>query len=417
MDRIRKQITALKGRLLETLAARSAAVSKGGSLLRDEEAAYKTSCEQLVKDLEQQLQGLEAETLEQRKATEERWRRRAGRARNTCTRLKALFQSRLQAKAETWQAKQRKIHDQADQERKGKMDALAKERESECAQLAKFEASAEELSGRIVAFAKERRVRLDAVRIKESLERIPAEREAVAREITQRLAETGDLLESSRRSMKRRMHFLIPSAFVLLAFAFLALRFCRFTEVLPYVYLRSHDDLQFVAGTGASLALFLIIVLVRYFGAKDRVYAAGMGLSRNVDTTRALIERQRQVWERRLEQAWTEADAEFDRSVAGVDADVARRTEENNRTLVEVSTRLHGRRDRLIARFTREKDAELARVKTEAEESAARLRAENEKALARRGEQNVARKRQIEDERKSELSLVLTLLSMVVVVF
>lgn len=390
MERIQKRLVALKARLLETLSGRDATLSKGDALLHEEETAFKAACEKLSKELEEQQRALEAEALEKRKLAEERRRRRANRVKDTCARLRARFQSGLRAQAAVWQAKQQETHEQADQEREQKLDAYKKECAGDLAQLAAFEASAEELNGRIAELAKEHKVRLDAVRLKESLEHVPTDLETVTQELAQRVAETGEFLESSRHSLRRRVSRLVPYGLVFLAHAGAWIYLCGLTLTMnsPYALL-------------ILAALFIAWAMVYSVGvaAKERAYAAGMNLSRNVNTIRALVERQRQVLDHGLEQAKVESDAVFIQRVAGVDSEAERQAEESNHTFVELTARLHACRDRLLAKGTREKDADLAHLAQEAEEAAASLRARHEKALAQCSEQHAARQRELKRSR------------------
>lgn len=391
MERIRTRLLGLKARLLETLNAREAAISKSAALVLEEEASFKTSCEQLAKKLEQEQRGLEAAAQQKRQQAEERWKHRTTKVKETCVRIKARFQSQLAARTASWQTKQRLAHEQADQERQQKMDVLNRECTQVLERLAAFEAAAEEQKRRIEDYAEEHRVALDTERFKESVEHIPAENEAVAREITERLGEMTAFLDASGRGFRKRIPSLFWYALVLLAHAGTA---C-------YFWVTAAESWHYLP-LPATLLIFWAVVYGVYVRARDKVEAAAVHLSRSVNTIRLLIERQRQVMNAWLEQATSGVDAERAQSVAGVDADVERQTKENNRTAGELSVKLNTIRDRMISRITHERDFELADLDQEAKDNAASLRTGHEEALAQRRQQNAARKREIENEKNNE---------------
>lgn len=391
MERIRKRLLELKTRLVETLGARDASVSQGASLLDDEELGFKTSCEQLQKKLDEQLQSLEAATLERRKQAEERRRRRANRAKDTFARLKARFESQLEARLAVLQGKQREIHEQADREREQKLVVFKKECADQQARFAAFETSAEKLSERIAGFAKEHLVRLDTVRLQEPEGEIPSEPETVAGEVTQRLDEAEKRLDSARQRLGKGTPVLITFGLILLANAGFWVYILGYGKFSAYAFL-----------IGVCLAICLVLAYAGFVAARERVYAKTMDLSEDVDDILALVRWQREVLERGLERATSALNAERAQRVEGVDIEVERQAEENQGIDAEITERLTACRDNLVARITREKGAELVPVAQEAEAAAARLRAQYEEALAQRRAQHAARKREIEDQAKSE---------------
>ncbi|MCY3020843.1 MAG: FtsK/SpoIIIE domain-containing protein [Planctomycetota bacterium] len=391
MERLRKRVLGLKSRWVETLSARDATIHKGETLLAEEAASFKTSGEKLSEKLKEQQQALEAETLEKRKQAEERRKRRANRVKNTCVRIRARHQAQLRAALATLQEKQQEVHDLADEERERKADGLKKQCAADVERLAAFETSAGELDARTADFVKEHRVRLDAVRNKESLEHIPAELEVVCRELTERVAETGELLELSRRTLRRRIRRWIPYLVVTLLHAGAYLYLCGLN--LNYLYLYPILGVWVIA---------MALVYSVYFAAKERVYAAGMNLTRSVNSIRALTGRQRQVLDGGLALAMRELDAERAKRVAGVDSEVERGAEDNDRLAAEFGAKLQAARDKLIGKIGREKEAELVRLGQEAEAAAARLQAQHDETLTQCRAQDAARKREIENNRNSE---------------
>jgi len=385
MERIRKRLLELKTRLVETLRARDATLSNAASLLNEEEEGFKTSCEQLQKELHKQLQDLETVTQDKRRQAEERRRRRANRAKETFARLKTRFESLLEARLAVLQEKQQGIHDQANQEREQKLEVLKKDCARELARLGDFETSAGALRERVTEFARKHWVRLDALRFGQPIEDLPSEPEAVAQEITRRLAEAEEFLVSSWRRLWKRIPILIPLAIILLAHA----GAWRSSWYSPFALV-------------ASLFICLAAGYAVFFALKTRVYATAMDLSEDVNGILALIQQQQEALGRGLEQATSALNTARAQRVSGVDSEVEQQAEENNRKDEEVTERLQTFRDNLVAKITREKSAELVPITQEAEAAAARLRARHDEALAQRRAQNVARKREIEDQRKSE---------------
>ncbi|MGD0092204.1 MAG: FtsK/SpoIIIE domain-containing protein, partial [Planctomycetota bacterium] len=391
MERIRKQLLEFKAQLQQTLSARDANITKAAAALEEEEVNSKTATEQLGKNLEEQLQAHEAATQEQKKQAEERRRRRINRVKNTCARLTGRFESHLQARLASWKDKQEEIHARVDKERQQKAAAVKKKCAEELERLAAFEKSGEELGGRIADFAREHWVRLDAQLFKESVKDIATEDETVAREITQLLERTGQELDLYRRSFKKRTPFLFPSGVVALLHAAAWGCFCRFATNSWGVLL-----------IAVSLAVCMAVICAIFVAARERVYAVGMDLCRNLNLVGALLERQTQVLERGLTQAISGLDAARGEQVFEVDSEVERQTEEKEGLVAEITERLQACRDKLIAKSARDKNAELIPVGKQAEETAARLRAQNEEALEQRRAQYAARKREIEEGRDKE---------------
>jgi hypothetical protein len=391
MERIRKGLAALKARLQETLRTRDATLSRAATELAEEEAAFKSACERMNKGLEESLQRLDAETQENRKHADLDGKRRITRARNTCLRVKALAMKPLRDRAAEGQARRQKTHEEANHEYEETTGAAASACAGDQARLEEFEKTADALNEQITAFAMERRVRLDAVRLKESLEHIPAEIEPVAAEVKQRLAETEELLASGQRKTKRRMSVLIPHAVVLLGHVAAWWHYASFAT-----------DTQQAMFVGASLVICLTLVQGVWLAVKGRVYGLAMTLARNIDTVRALIQRQRQVMNARLEHVRSHADALFSKRVAEVDAEAQEQAAEHNKLDAEFAAKLFASRDKLIARITREKDATLARLAKQGEEAAAKLRQDHDQALAKRRAEYAARKAAIEGHRDRE---------------
>ncbi len=390
MDRLRKRLADFNARLIETLRARDKGVRQAAAGLEKEESALKASTEKAAQQLDAQMKDHEAHAQEKRMWADERCKRRTNRTKATCVRLKTAFQNQLKAKLGGLVAQQQKIHEQANDERKQKTDALGSHGAEIAAQLETFNASVAVLKQNLVAFAKTHRIRLGEVKIKEALEDVPRNFDQVTQEISSRIAEAEGVLALCPRRFRRRVSVLIPHAFLILGHVgFWGLQFNFSTDTKAL-------------WVAASLVISMALIQALFSMRKEHIYLVGMDVARKMDAIQALIGWQKRNLDTQREKHWGALDATFAQRVAGIDAQVQQLTGGNKARYAAISDRLSSIRDRLTAKIVKDKEADGARIAQESEAGAERLRARHAEALAQIKAQNAQCKREIETQRTTE---------------
>lgn len=391
MERLRKQLVAYKARLVETLRARDEIVRQRAASVDKEEADFKAANDQAAQQLEAQLKNLDIQAQEMRKKADERCRRRTNRTKATCVRLKTFFQNQLKVRLGTVVAKQQKIHEQADEERKEKTNSLGSHGAEIAAQLEKFDASTKALSDGLAAFGKTHRVRLGEVKIKEALEDVPRDFAKVTQEIAERIALAEEVLGLCQKKFRRWMSSLIPHTILLLAGV----------GVWGIVWRFSTDPRHYLL-VAAPLVVSIALVQAVFSMRKERVFVAGMDVARKIDAIQALIDWQKRNLESQREKNWGQLDAVYAQRVAAIDAQVQQLTNENKQRYAEITEKLSDIRDRLTAKIAKDKDVDWARIAQETEAGGKQLRARQAEALAQIKAKNAQRKREIEEKHKAE---------------
>ena len=394
MERIRKELLELKARLAEIQQARGAAQGSEQALLLEEETGFKHACTQLKNGLGQSQQRLQTDSLAQRARLEARWKRHASRVESAFTRLKARVDNQSNARLEAFEALQRETHAQAILECDQKVAVLRKECSNPLSRLAALKAATEKLQERIGNFAKGKGVQPDKSpnKFPEGIPAdFPASDEGAIEEIGLRLAETEQLLDSSRKKLKR-MPAILAYALVLLLHA--GAFFCVDTLIphSPYVF-----------AVLVSFVIVFALVQSLYLSTGEKAHFAVSTLLQQASVVCAMIERQTKLVHERMQQGNIDLDAEKIQRLCVEDEKLKRQVQESRKAKNEAKSNLQVRRDNLIGRITRGKTAALNRLDLEPAANAAALQAKYNQELERRTWQHAVRIRQIQEELKNSI--------------